>query len=98
MADTTAATQARMERAVVHRNLKLGRITLGELLKEPPECLRTTPTLVIIYMIPYVGVAAIASLNYEAIRRGVNLALPMGALTTRAKKFLTEWEQDRRAK
>jgi hypothetical protein len=47
-------------------------------------------------MIPYVGNATLAQVNYEACRLGINLALPMGALTARAKEFLTEWDEERR--
>lgn len=96
--DSTEATKARLEKAVVRRKLRTGEVFLSELLDDIPPCILNTPTLFVLDMIPYVGNSALAQVNHEACRRGINLALPLGALTERAKGFLKEWDKKRQAK
>lgn len=94
--DSTAATRTRLEKAEVRRKLRSGELTLTELLANMPKCVRNTPTMFILDMIPYVGNSTLAQVNYEAAKYGINLALPLGALTERAKTFLRDWDEERR--
>ena len=93
--DSTEATQARRDKAEVRRKLRSGELVLSEMLLDIPKCIQNTPTLFVLDMIPYVGEVALAQVNYEAVRLGINLALPLGALTERARMFLTEWDNVR---
>lgn len=92
------ATKVRLEKAEIRRRLKVGEVQFYELLQDIPTCIRNTPTLFVLDMIPYVGNSTLAQVNYEACRLGINLALPLGALTERAKKFLIEWDKKRQSK
>lgn len=96
--DSSKATQARKDKAEIRRRLRAGEVTLGDLLEDIPACIRNTPTLFVLDMIPYVGDSTLAEVNHQAIRSGINLALPLGALTGRAKTFLAEWDINRQAK
>lgn len=73
-------------------------MTLKQIFEEAPEYTVEMPLISILEMVPYVGDVRIAELNYEAIKRGINICIPVGALTDRAKKFIVEWEQERRGK
>lgn len=96
--DTTGATKARLEKAEVRRKIRSGELTLSEVLVDIPKCLQNVPTLFVIDMVPYVGQSRLAQLNYEASKHGINLALPLGALTARAREFLTKWDRERQRK
>lgn len=98
MGDSSKATQARLEKAEIRRRLRTGEVFFWQLLENTPPCIRNTPTLFVLDMIPYVGHSTLAELNYQAIRSGINLALPLGALTERARQFLILWDKDRQVK
>lgn len=91
------AQERRWERAILRREIKAGRLTLETVFYESQEYVVELPLISLLEMIPYVGYVRIAELNYEAGRRGINICLPVGALTDRAKQFIIKWEQERRA-
>lgn len=92
-----SAQERRWERAVMRREIKSGRMTLEQVFKDGEEYVIEMPLYSVLEMVPYVGYVRIAELNYEACKRGINICLPVGALTDRAKRFIIEWEQERRA-
>lgn len=91
------AADRKWHRAVMRREMKAGRLTLQQVLTEAQEHAVEMPLYSVLEMVPYVGYVRIAELNYEACKRGINICLPVGALTDRAKRFIIEWEQERRA-
>ena len=94
--DSAVGNKARWEKAVLRRELRLGKITLTDILLDTPECVQSTPTILVIDLVKGVGSSAIAELNYQAMQDKINLCLPVGALTERAKTFLIQWDCKRR--
>jgi len=85
----------RLERAELRGKVRSKEWSLEYLLRKPPECVLEMPLISLLEMVPYVGYVRIAQLNYEAMRRGINICLPVGALTPKAKSFIIEWESRR---
>lgn len=78
--------------------MRAGRINMETILRENAEHVVEMPLISVLEMIPYVGYVRIAELNYEAMKKGINICLPVGALTDRAKSFIVEWEKNRTLK
>ena len=91
------AQERRWERAILRREIRSGRLTLKQIFEESPEHVVEMPLISVLEMVPYVGYVRIAELNYEAKKRNINICLPVGALTDRAKQFIVEWEQERKS-
>lgn len=89
------AQERRWQRAILRREMRAGRLTLAEIFEEIPEHVLEMPLISVLELVPYIGYVRIAELNYEAIRRGINICLPCGALTDRTKQFIIDWEQKR---
>lgn len=92
------AQERRWERAILRREMKAGRLTLEQIFKEAPDYVVEMPLISVLEMVPYVGYVRIAELNWLAMKKGVNICLPVGALTPRAKQFVIEWERERKVK
>lgn len=77
--------------AVLKTRLRQRAISLREILEDPPDELGRYLTWEVLLWAPGIGRTRLRALNARAIRQGhVNLAAPLGALTDRQRRWLTE--------
>lgn len=88
LANLTVGNERRLERVALMREVEAGIVNPAALVLDPPECLYTMFTFDFLFAIPRVGNACVQRLNTQAVRDGVNLAVPLGRLTESKRKWL----------
>ncbi len=81
------ANRIRLNRAQVKRDLKTGKVSIVNLLEDPPESIYTMPVWELIKAIPYVGVSRISRMTKSCT---VSQRRTIGNLTDREHAELLE--------
>lgn len=82
------STVARKKRAQVKSDLKSGHYTLEVALGLPAQLIGNLPVYELLKVMPGIGPTRLSSIGNRAIDAGVNLFLPVVALTTRQRAWL----------
>jgi hypothetical protein len=90
-----ASNLVRRQKAQAKRDLLAGTLTLADILHNPPACYAQVPTITILLSLPRFGPKRLANWNGEAVRRGMNLALPPAQLSTRTRDWLIDRDSQR---
>ncbi len=84
------ANNKRSAAAQLKVRLRQRTVTLAEVLERPPAAAASQMTWEVLSWAPGVGPARLKMLNVRAVRTGnVNLAVPLGSLTDRQRRWLT---------
>ncbi len=90
-----ASNTVRRQKAQIRNDLAAGTITLADLLHDPPACYAKVPTFTLLLTLPRFGHRNLANWNGEAVRRGMNLALPPAQLSNRTRDWLIDRDGQR---
>jgi hypothetical protein len=85
------ANTHRTAAAALKTRLRQRAVSLREILEDPPDELGRYLTWEVLLWAPGIGRTRLRRLNARAMRQGhVNFAAPLGALTTRQRRWLTD--------
>jgi hypothetical protein len=88
LAGTHKSNQKRREIADMRRDLHTGRVSIGEVLRNPPACLEERLLFEVLLMGRQIGPEKLRIINIWAMREGVNLAVPLGRASERSREWL----------
>lgn len=84
------AHRAQADRDQLIRALKACGVDEAEIVLDPPECLRNVFVFDFLRRVPLVGAATVRTLNAQAVRAGVNLAVSLGELSPTRRQWLAD--------
>ena len=89
------ANARRGDLAAIRARLRRHELTVCDIVRDPPLAMAEEMVWKVLIRAPYIGTARLGELGDEAIRARVNLAAPLGMLSSRQREWLCEQLQGR---